>query len=335
MWYTATSASVTNGATVVAVTTGDDISIIQEESGLIFEGESPVQVKRGYIDGTGDKFIELEKPWPYTAKTNQPLVAYPTDASFAEATAELRRVIDEFEIASTIEAQEGTDDTKAMSALKTKQAIDFNKVSSNTDTTAGKLLTVGYGGLGATTQAEVADLNEISSAGFYPVRSGVTLNNPLNTYHSSVLRMNSPFIGRGGELLITNSSSDVRALIRGEFGSVNSDWQELYHSGNTNFNEFSCDAAGDIMFEGFSESAARVRLQLPLNSPSTPNSISVEGTFTIKQGTTTLATGVTPTLSSLSSSKLGSIFFSVSGADTTQPVQVFSDSASSKITANY
>lgn len=136
MWYTATSASVTNGATVVAVTTGDDISNVRADSGLIFEGESPVQVKRGYIDGSGNKFIELESPWPYTAKTNQPLVAYPTSASFAEATAELRRVIDEFEIASTIEAQEGTDDKKAMSALKTKQAIDFNVASLNLLTAA-------------------------------------------------------------------------------------------------------------------------------------------------------------------------------------------------------
>ena len=43
MWYTATSASVTNGATVVAVTTGDDISIIQEDSGLIFEDSNAVK----------------------------------------------------------------------------------------------------------------------------------------------------------------------------------------------------------------------------------------------------------------------------------------------------
>lgn len=138
MWYTATSASVsvTTNPTIVSITTGDDISIIQEDSGLIFEGESPVQVKRGYIDGSGNKFIELQSPWPYSTKTNQPLVAYPTDASFAEATAELRRVIDEFEIASTIEAQEGTDDTKAMSALKTKQAIDFNVASLNLLTAA-------------------------------------------------------------------------------------------------------------------------------------------------------------------------------------------------------
>jgi hypothetical protein len=133
MWYTATSASVTNGATVVAITTGDDISIIQEDSGLIFEGESPVQVKRGYIDGSGEKFIQLQSPWPYTSKTNQPLVSFPTDASFAEATAELRRVIDTLSVASTTEAQAGTDDEKIMTPLKVKQVIDTRSASNLVD----------------------------------------------------------------------------------------------------------------------------------------------------------------------------------------------------------
>ena len=44
MWYVATSASVTNGSTVVTINNGDDISNIQEKSALVFEDGSPVAV---------------------------------------------------------------------------------------------------------------------------------------------------------------------------------------------------------------------------------------------------------------------------------------------------
>ena len=125
MWYKATTASVSNGSTIVQILSGDDIGIVQEDGGLIFEGESPVQIKRGYSDGSGNNFIELQKAWPYNDKSSQPLVAFPTDASFAEATAELRRVIDTLTVASLSEAQQGLDDEKIMTPLKTKEAVDF------------------------------------------------------------------------------------------------------------------------------------------------------------------------------------------------------------------
>lgn len=129
MWYTATSATVGNGDDVIIINDGDDIGIIQEDSGLIFEGESPVQVKRGYLDGGGNVVIELQSSWPYSAKTNQPLVAFPTDASFAEATAELRRVIDTLSVASVTEMEQGTDNEKIATAQGVKAAIDFNVAS--------------------------------------------------------------------------------------------------------------------------------------------------------------------------------------------------------------
>lgn len=125
MWFRATKATIANGGKVVAIIEGDDISLVQEKAGLIFEGQSPVEIKRGYIDGTGAKFIELVDEWPYSSQSQQPAVSFPTDASFAEATAELRRVIDNFQIASTQDAEKGTDDTKTMTPLKTKQAIDY------------------------------------------------------------------------------------------------------------------------------------------------------------------------------------------------------------------
>lgn len=123
MWYVATSASVTNGSTVVTINAGDDISTVQEGGGLIFEDSSPVEIIRAYLDGTGNRIIQLARPWVLPPITNQPLVIYPTDADFAAATAELRRVIDTLQVASLAEAEAGTDDEKIMTPLKVKQAV--------------------------------------------------------------------------------------------------------------------------------------------------------------------------------------------------------------------
>lgn len=240
MWYTATSASVSNGATVVAITTGDDISVIQEDSGLIFEGESPVQVKRGYIDGSGGKFIELEKPWPYTGKNNQPLVSFPTDASFAEATAELRRVIDTLSVASTTEAQVGNNDEKIMTPLKTKQAISSQTgtaatrdvVTSATDNTTGAVITVGHGGTGSVSM-NLEDAFESGISGFARC-SATTTNLPLATvYNWAGIRLNGFNSNNGIRMISPLTSSFSRFFLNVKAGNNDNGWVEMYHSGNS------------------------------------------------------------------------------------------------------
>lgn len=159
MWYTATSASVSSGSTIVQILSGDDISLVQEDGGLIFEGNSPVQIKRGYTDGSGNKFIELQTPWPYTDRASQPLVAYPTDASFSSATAEIRRVIDTLSVASITEMQQGVNNEKVATPLGVKASIAFNTGTAATknattkpaDSTIGHLLKVGDKGTGQLT----------------------------------------------------------------------------------------------------------------------------------------------------------------------------------------
>jgi len=316
MWYTATSASVTNGADVVAITTGDDISIIQEDSGLIFEGESPVQVKRGYIDGSGEKFIQLQSPWPYTSKTNQPLVSFPTDASFAEATAELRRVIDTLSVASTTEAQAGTDDEKIMTPLKTKQAIDFNTgtaaskdiVTSVVDSTAGRLLTVNYGGIGPSAVL-VSDFNNLTTVnGCYQSLLGNTTGAPV-AGRQYTLWHNAFGTGTGNdraaqiavESLPTTSISPMYFRTR-EVG-VWGEWREIYHSGNTNFNEFAFNQ--NETKNGMARNASEVVIELPINSKVDPVSISTTGTFYVVNEITSVteATGVAPIIIGSSSQR--------------------------------
>lgn len=189
MWYVAKSATVTKGSTVVTVNTGDDISNVQERSGLVFEDSSPVEIVKAYLDGSAKKIIQLARPWPYATKTNKPLVIYPTDADFAAATAELRRVIGTLQVASTVEAQAGTDDERIMTPLKVKQAFTARtgtSASRDVGTSAGNVMEVGAFGLGSGEGAVVvSDFDTILSTS-----EGATI-----FIRSSFKPDNSPTIG--------------------------------------------------------------------------------------------------------------------------------------------
>lgn len=162
-WFYATSVSVTNGATVVSVNAGDDIAIIQPGDGLVIGTQPPVEVKRTYLDGSSNKKIELLKPWPYGSQSNQPAEAYPTAGDFQAATAVLKQLIESFELATQAEAQAGTENTKPMTALRVKQALDallgtaskLNATTSETDRTTGRALRVGDHGNGTTFRGRV------------------------------------------------------------------------------------------------------------------------------------------------------------------------------------
>lgn len=155
-WFYATSVSVTNGATVVSVNAGDDIAIIQPGDGLVIGTQPPVEVKRTYLDGSSNKKIELLKPWPYGSQTNQAAVAFPTDGDLAAATAVLKQLIDGFTLATQAEAQAGTENTKPMTALRVKQAMEallgsaawLAASASVGDTTIGRAARLGDHGLG-------------------------------------------------------------------------------------------------------------------------------------------------------------------------------------------
>jgi len=354
MWYTATSASVTNGSDVVTITTGDDISIVQEKSGLVFEDSSPVEVLKAYIDTGSNKVIQLAKPWPYSTKTNQPLVAYPTDASFAEATAELRRVIDTLSVASTVEAQEGADDEKIMTPLKTKQAIDFNTgtaaskniVTSTTDTTAGRLLTVGYGGWGSenagpSVGVDFGDVRlpmmvipvEISeSTGDLPESSGFGTLLPIAGVQNSTSH----------QWYFSRSSSELNKILfrtKRSTATPYEDWVEMYHSGNTNFNEFGGDGGDDWIAHGWTRSSVNCYIVLPINSKTSPTSITVEGTFKIisRAGNSVISSGISDIIMRPQSSNKA-VFLQVNPLDSVpvdEPIILSTDSSDAKITVNF
>ena len=174
-WWTATSVSVNNGATIVNVNTGDDVQIAQEAGGLVIGNQPPVEIKRTYLDGGGLKKIELRLPWPYANQTNQPAVAFPTDADLAKATRILREIAADFDmqptassvavrtsdgrlkatnatesndvlvlgqIATQAEAQAGAVNNKLMSPLRTKEAIETQRpYATQAEVNAGTITT--------------------------------------------------------------------------------------------------------------------------------------------------------------------------------------------------
>ena len=159
-------------------------------------------------------------------------------------------------------------------------------------------------GIGVTTQAEITDLNGLEKSGLFPVRSGVTLNNPLSTYHSAVLRMNSPFLGRCSELLATHSASNNELLFRGQFNSTYSEWAKVLHSENTNFNKFVL-GQGDSK-KAYGRQANEIHAEFGIQSYTQPASISVTGTVSVVDldTNTIILSGVTPVFRAFSSNKL-------------------------------
>ncbi len=156
-WFNATSVSVTNGATVVSVNAGDDISLAQAAGGLIIGTQPAVEIKRTFLDGSNNKKIELLKPWPYGSQTNQPAVAFPTDGDLAAATAVLKQLIEGFTLATQADAEGGSETTRPMTALRVKQAMDkllgtaskLTATTSSIDSTRGRALRAGDAGVGA------------------------------------------------------------------------------------------------------------------------------------------------------------------------------------------
>lgn len=267
MWYRATSATVTNGSTIVTINIGDDVALVQENSGLIFEGDSPVQVKRSYIDGGGVSIIELQRPWPYPTRSSQPLVIYPTDADFAAATTELRRVIDSLSVATLQEAEDGTDDEKIMSPSKVKAAIDFNTgtaaskdvgvaasnipdkeildtrlgTTGNLGTTAtrdvgtasGNVMEVGAFGLGNATFYDTSqDFNNFKTSGQYAFTALSNANSPtINRYFLEVISYtNGQVVQTATSIIATN----MKEIYTRWFDSVGTwtPWVRTYHTGN-------------------------------------------------------------------------------------------------------
>lgn len=90
LWFYADQVTINNGSLVVEVTSGEDISIISAGDGLIVGSFAPVEIKRAYIDGSNNKFIELALPWGDSNQTSVNARGYYTAGDFIAATKALQ-----------------------------------------------------------------------------------------------------------------------------------------------------------------------------------------------------------------------------------------------------
>ena len=141
--------------------------------------------------------------------------------------------------------------------------------TSPTDTTADRLMAVGAFGVG-TQDSPQTMTNDTKEGGFY--NSGIDANALLN---------NQPYLTAGRSFgsdrafqIQGSGAGDIigwRGLNNGTWAS----WQELYHSGNTNFNEFGGVVSRLIGRSGIATSTTEVVIELDVHSFTQPTGITL------------------------------------------------------------
>ena len=161
-------------------------------------------------------------------------------------------------------------------------------VSSSTDTTAGKLLTVGSFGLGQMSQV------------YYPASSHNDTDIPSGLYrYTNPITDRPSVIGPLGYIAIERySSSTVKQTITDLDGNLayrswdgaNGDWRLNYDSGNTNFNDFGGFAVNDYICRAFKRSGTAALLSKSISGSLTPpTSLAVSGIYKIVVTSTGIA----------------------------------------------
>lgn len=145
--------------------------------------------------------------------------------------------------------------------------------------------------------------------------------------------------GRVVQTLYDAKSSSIFHRI---FTTAWTPWVEVYHSGNTNFNEFGGNGVDDRIAKGICRGATTAFIELPLNSLTPATGFSAQGTFRLVNyaGTTTLVSGISSSDFSLTntkpSNKLFTLLVTVSGGLTgAETVFLETETASAKITVNF
>ena len=238
-------------------------------------------------------------------------------------------------------AEAGTNDTRVMTPLKTTQHLTAKTQSSPTDTTSGALMPVGAFGLGAELPAlPSADANALVFTSYFQTSGswvGSVYGGTQAKNQGYLLHIQYPTAGYAKQVWSDVLDSGSTFIRYQRAGVWDSDWQEVYHTGNLNTNEFG-GSAGDIMATGFVRTASStVQVFMPINKYTVPTSITVTGTFSVRaaDGSTDLATGVVPTISPLTSTKILVLDFAVAAGLVGDSITIRFESSSSKITVNY
>lgn len=160
---------------------------------------------------------------------------------------------------------------------------------------------------------------------------------PQTSGIASVINMDRTGVNGTNQIYVRGNHDDNSGQIyfRGGNGTVYSDWFEVYHSSNTNFNEFGGIAANDELAFGWALSSTILRFYIPINEFNSPSSINVvAGTFkVVNMGGTTIATGLSAlSLTGQTTNRMLVVGVTVSGANQKEAYKLVSETSDFKFT---
>jgi len=362
----ASNASITDGSKVVNISGNVDCSRVFSGTAVFLGGaDNPTEAVSGTSpDGNGNSTITLRNNWSQGDVVNQQMVTFNTNEGLAEAISNVREIVSNVSAIEDLATQgliKRIDDNTyevvnistigeslitANDASSQRSVIGLgNAATKDVGTAAGNVMEVGAFGVGSVTLSTQLDLD----AGDY-IEAGMTIvsapvadlvNGPVDSAGSS--RYIVSFAGNlgTGVQTVTNRVSGKSWFRVFSSGVILTDWQELYHSGNTNFNEFGGLAVGDEISLGVALSSTVIRFPLYVNSRASPTSITVVGTFEVKNAqSVTETSGLTASdvnLIGISTSRVAWVDVEDTLASYT-PREMYrfkTESSTSKITVNF
>jgi len=183
----------------------------------------------------------------------------------------------------------------------------------------------------------ISNYDTNKASGLYRSNGGES-GQPFNSSIGSIINLKRGSTNSVNQIYVrgNENGTDGQMYFRGGVGSTFSDWFEVYHSGNTNFNEFGGTNAGDVIATGFCVSGSVARFFLPINSITVATGVTVSGAFDVRAANGGyLATGVVPSAVGIHSNRLAAVqvdSLSVSAGDS---VWLSAVDSTSKIKANF
>lgn len=360
-FWTGSSLSFTNGSKTVTVNTGPSLDSVKANSSLTAGNyNEPVEVK-----SVSGNTITLYNNWPGSTGTTSATIK-PSAAAAASAGVAAQQLITD--IQSLVSSASATATTNSFVKRDSNGRIKASSPSANDD-----VVTKGYFqddsaldaagvfhegnsvnplvyGLGTaiTSLHEGTLSNTVSFADLEPQAmftgwssGGNYPEDAPNSLASAGVRV-SAATQRYSDFVITcqgaNITSPPRAYIKSYDNTNQSEWVELYHSGNTNFNEFGGNGADTLGF-GFADSSSTCLIFLPLNSNLAPSSLTVTGSFILRNAASQVASNVPAadiTLNSVSGEKWARVrILNRSGFTVGEPIELIATDSASKIKVNF
>ncbi|MFU1599236.1 hypothetical protein ACM257_17795 [Alteromonas macleodii] len=350
-FWTGSSLSFTNGSKTVTVNTGPSLDSVKANSSLTAGNyNEPVEVK-----SVSGNTITLYKNWPGSTGTTSATIK-PSAAAAASAGVAAQQLITEIQnlvgnasataTANSFVKRDSNGRIKAALPSANDDVVTKGYLGSaatrSVGTSAANLVEVGSSGVGV--NLSIANAPTINNADTQPITGlfrsvGGEVGLPISSGIASVINLDRSSGESKNQIYIRadEGSNSGQILFRG--GSPSSsftDWLEIWHSGNTNFNEFGGNGSGDGIAVGYMATGGTARFFVPINSKTPPSSITTSGSFSVREINTVINTNITSvTLSGGSSNKIG--LLEVTGLTGTagNPVVLQIENASSSIAFNF